>query len=336
MIGQQNREVERKIAAILKVISESPEPIGGRMISRLLRDQGINLGERGVRYHLKIMDERGLTSIVGHRDGRVITQRGQDEMKSLLVFDKMGFLLSRIELLAYYTTYNIEDHSGNIPIDVSLIPASDYKKALNILKEIFNGEYHLSLFVAVANKGEKLGDVIIPEKTVGLATMSSAVINGCLLKSGVPVDSRFGGIINIHGGKPYRFTDLIQYDGSTIDPSVIFISSHLTGVRETAKSGEGMVMASYHEVPMFSRQGTEETLITLQTRGICRSFILGQYNEPVCDIPARPNRIGLVTFSGLNPIAAVAESGIKVTVKTMCGVMDIWQLKKFRQLSELD
>jgi HTH-type transcriptional regulator, global nitrogen regulator NrpRI len=336
MIGQQNREVEKKIAAILKVISDSPQPLGGRMISRRLHDQGINLGERGVRYHLKIMDERGLTTIAGHRDGRSITRQGQDEMKSLLVYDKMGFLTSRIELLAYYTTYNIEENTGNVPIDVSLIPATDYKKALGTLKEIFNGEYYLSLFIAVAEEKEKLGDIVIPQGTVGLATLSNAVINGCLLKAGIPLDSRYCGILHIHNNRPYRFMDLIQYDGSTIDPPIIFISSRFTGVNDAVKHGEGMVMASYHEVPMFSRPGTEETLLELQNKHLCRSFILGQYNEPVCDIPARPNRIGLVTYSGLNPAAALSESGIKVTVKTMCGVMDIWQLKKFRQLSELD
>ncbi len=56
MIGQQTQEVERKIIAILKVLSDSPRPLGGRVLARHLGDLGIDLGERAVRYHLKLMD----------------------------------------------------------------------------------------------------------------------------------------------------------------------------------------------------------------------------------------------------------------------------------------
>lgn len=56
MIGQA-REVERKIIATLKVLSDSQQPLGGRVIARRLDELGIDLGERAVRYHLKLMDE---------------------------------------------------------------------------------------------------------------------------------------------------------------------------------------------------------------------------------------------------------------------------------------
>jgi repressor of nif and glnA expression len=67
MIGQEAPDVERKVVAILRVLSDSSEPLGGRVISRRLSDFGIELGERAVRYHLKLMDERGLTRPVGGR-----------------------------------------------------------------------------------------------------------------------------------------------------------------------------------------------------------------------------------------------------------------------------
>jgi repressor of nif and glnA expression len=65
MIGLDNNKVERKVIAILKVLSDSQEPLGSRVIAYRLRDFGIELGERAVRYHLKLLDERGLTSSVG-------------------------------------------------------------------------------------------------------------------------------------------------------------------------------------------------------------------------------------------------------------------------------
>lgn len=46
MIGQENREVERKTTAILKVLSDSAEPLGGRIISRRLKEQGVDLNKK--------------------------------------------------------------------------------------------------------------------------------------------------------------------------------------------------------------------------------------------------------------------------------------------------
>ena len=126
MIGQETREIGRKISAILEILSDSSEPLGGRIISRRLKEKGIDLGERAVRYHLKIMDERGLTRSVGNRDGREITKLGLEELRSALVCDKVGFVTGRIELLAYLTTFDTDKRSGFVPIDVSLFTKEDF------------------------------------------------------------------------------------------------------------------------------------------------------------------------------------------------------------------
>ncbi|MFC2019796.1 winged-helix domain-containing protein [Chloroflexota bacterium] len=73
-MGFDNQDVERKVLSILKILSDSQDVLGARVIARQLKDLGIELGERAVRYHLKLMDERGLTRLSG-RDGRLITLR---------------------------------------------------------------------------------------------------------------------------------------------------------------------------------------------------------------------------------------------------------------------
>jgi len=62
--------------AILKVLEEARRPLGARIIARHLKDYGIVLTERAVRYHLQLMDERGFTRFVGRRQGREITEKG--------------------------------------------------------------------------------------------------------------------------------------------------------------------------------------------------------------------------------------------------------------------
>ena len=72
----------------MRILSESPEPLGARVIAHNLKDYGFELGERAVRYHLKLLDERDLTYLVGRRDGRGLTEKGTEEVKSALVKDK--------------------------------------------------------------------------------------------------------------------------------------------------------------------------------------------------------------------------------------------------------
>ena len=111
MVGIESQNVERKVHAILKILSTSSEPVGARIIAHQLKDHGIELGERAVRYHLKIMDERGLTELKA-RDGRTITDKGIRELGDALVTDKVGFAINRIEQLAFRTSFDWDRGSG--------------------------------------------------------------------------------------------------------------------------------------------------------------------------------------------------------------------------------
>ena len=332
MIGQETRETERKIAAILKVLSDSAEPLGGRVISRKLKEQGVNLGERAVRYHLKIMDERGLTKITRSRDGRKITSPGLEELKNSLVWDKVGFLSNKIEMLSYLTDYDVEEDNGKVPIDVSIFPEEEFPAACKAMKSVFQSDFCTSNLVATARGGERLGELLIPDGKFGLATVSSIIVNGLLLKAGIRLDPMFGGVLQIKNYEPVRFVNLIEYNGSTLDPYEMFISSMLTDVCEMIKSGTGQVLAGYHEMPMLSRFQAEALITQRQNCGLYRAYIIGNPNENICEVPARLNRVGMILFSGLNPVAAAVETGINVTCKAMGGLIDRHLLGSFGNL----
>ena len=116
----KSQSVERKELAILKILSDSPEPLGARVIAHHLKNHGFELGEMAVRYHLKLMDERGFTELIGRRDGRMLTNQGIEEVKSALVQDKVGFINSRIDSLAFRTSFDCQQRRGLIPVNVSL------------------------------------------------------------------------------------------------------------------------------------------------------------------------------------------------------------------------
>ena len=329
MIGQENREVERKILAILKTLSDSREPLGGMVISRRLEEKGVGLCERAVRYHLKVMDERGLTRCVGRRDGRTITQRGLEELKNALVYDKIGFLTDRIELLTHLTTFDINTNTGNIPIDVSLFAAEDFAAALNAMRGIFKAGLCVSDLIAIASEGNKLGEVVVPEGKIGLATISSVAISGLLLKYGIPLDSRFAGLMEMHNFQPWHFIELIKYRSSTIDPLEIFISSKMTTVNNAVKKGNGRVLASFHEIPVLPRPAVKVALEKLRTINLFNFFVIEEETELTRNISVNSNKLGLIIYSGLNPVAAAAEQGISVVNRVMGGVIDARKLRTY-------
>jgi len=331
-MGFETHDVERKAISILKILSDSQEPLGARVIANHLKEYGVELGERAVRYHLKLMDERGLTRLIGRRDGRVLTEQGEEEVKSALVKDKVGFAISRIELLAFRTSFDCEKCCGLIPVNVSFFPNGKFSKALQVMKPAFIEGLCVSDLVAVAQEGEMLGELIVPEGKVGLATVCSIVVNGTLLKVGVPMVSRFSGILQIKNHKPLRFVELIYYSGCSLDPSDIFIRARMTSVGEVAKSGNGKVLATYREIPALCQPIAEEVVAKLKKVGLGGLLVMGNSSESVCETPVELNRIGVILLNGLNPVAAAVEVGIEVENRGMSTVMEYRDLVKVQEV----
>ncbi len=331
-MGFETQDVERKVFSILKVLSESQEALGARVVAHRLKDHGIELGERAVRYHLKLMDERGLTRLLGRRDGRVLTDKGQEELGNALVKDKVGFAISKIELLAYRTSFDYEKGCGQIPVNVSFFPAEKFNKALHAMKPAFEAGLCVSDLVAVASEGERLGELTVPKGKIGLATVCSTVFNGIFLKTGVPMDSKFSGILQIRNQKPIRFVELIQYAGCSLDPAAIFIRARMTSVRAVAKTGSGNVLANFREIPVLCRPIAEDIISKLNEIGLRGTMVMGDTSQPVCEVPVELDKIGIVFIVGLNPIAAAEEVGIEAENYAMSAIMEYRDLIKFKEL----
>jgi len=331
MLQSVGSDAERKIISILKVLSESSEPLGSITIARELERHGIFLSERAVRYHLRITDERGYTQPLG-RDGRMLTPQGIEELKMALAPEQVGFILDKLELLAFQTTFDPQKRTGQLPVNTSLIDKDKFKEALAAMSDVFRAGICVSELVAVASEGEKLGSVVIPSGKIGLATVCSVVINGVLLKAGVPIDSRFGGVLEIRDSKPRRFTAIINYAGTSLDPSEQYIRARMTSVSQAAKTGNGKILANFREIPAQSRAIVDEKASILKETGIGGVYALGNTSEPICQIAVGLNRVGIVLLGGLNSVAAAVEAGIEVESIAESGMIDFQRLQSFWQL----
>lgn len=323
-----NHDVERKIITVLRILSNQKDPVGARAISRSLEDYGISLTERAVRYHLKILDERGLTQGNG-KEGRLITNKGLEEIRNAMVSDKIGLVITKIETLSYRTTFDVQTRKGDVILNTSFFPKDKFKKSLLAMKDVFEARLCVSDLVAVADEGETLGGVVVPKGKVCFGTICSVTLNGILLKMGIPVDSRFGGVLQVRSNQPVRFTDLITYAGSSLDPLEVFIRSRMTDVTSAARHGEGKILASFREIPAITIQQVEDIVAKMQNAGLNGLITLGRPNQELFQVSVGTNRAGIVVIGGLNPLAAVEEAGIVSENRAMSTMADFSTLRSF-------
>jgi repressor of nif and glnA expression len=331
-MSYDTQDVKRKTYSILRVLANSPEPLGSIVIARKLQELGVDLGERAIRYHFKLLDEHGLTRLAGRRDGREITELGLKELKQGLVKDKVGLAISRIELLAFRTTFDIDKRSGLVPVNISFVKKQDFAKALRIMEPVISSGLCVSNLVKAAHSGETIGDISVPDGKMGLATICSIVVNSTLHRAGVPMNSKFAGLLQIENRKPKRFVEIIHYAGCSLDPSEVFIRARMTSVSQAVKTGSGNILANYREIPAICRPMAQTVVSRLAGAGLNGTLLVGHVSEPVCEIPMELNRVGMVLVGGLNPIAALEESGIEVEAHAMSTVVDYHDLIEFEEL----
>ncbi|HNU85145.1 MAG: NrpR regulatory domain-containing protein [Pseudomonadota bacterium] len=323
-------DIERKRLLILRILRDAGQPMGARLIARRMAEHGAPLSERMVRYHLGLTDERGLTELAGQRDGRTITKRGIEEIGSARVRDKLSLAISRIETLAFRTTFDPKRKRGLVPVNISLIARGKFRRAADAMLSAFDAGLCVSGLVAVAKAGERLGETVVPEGKVGLATVCSIVINGVLLKSGIPMDSKFGGIVQISRHEPLRFVELIHYSGSSLDPSEAFIRARMTSVRDVIDEGEGRILGNFREIPALSKGLAERIVRDTRAAGIDGVLAIGKVSEPVCEVPVDLNKVGMILAGGLNPVCCAQEAGIDVENLAMSALVEFGALRPFR------
>ena len=322
---------DKTMLSILKILDKQHDiVIGSRELSRQLKMHGVNISERTVRYHLRILDERGLTKVFG-KEGRMITPKGREELINARVSEKVGFIISKIETLSYLTDLNLESGQGNVILNISCFPEKKLSEALRIMKPVFSSPYIMSDKVVLKKSGEKIGDFPVPKNMVGLGTVCSVTINGIFLKAGIPVTSRFGGVLQINS-EPIRFTALISYEGSSLDPLEIFIKSRMTDIRSAVSTDYGKILASFREIPVVTLEKTLQLKENLKSKGIGGILLVGNPNQPLLEMPVGIDKAGMVIVGGLNPIAALEEAGIQAVSKAMSTLYPFSELVSFKDL----
>jgi len=323
--------VERKRLLIMKILRESGSPLSSQRIQEQLVSRGMDISERTVRFHLQALDNLGFTGYK-EKKGRFLTPSGLMELAKAHVYDRVGFLSSKIDDMTYRMTFNPETAEGSVLVNLSLVEKR-YRDALGeMVAPVFSSGLAHGTLMALVDEGESIAEKVIPEGMVGLGTVCSITFNGALIQSGIPVSSVFGGLLEIHDRAPDRFTAVIRYDGTSLDPLEIYITSGMTSTTAASRDGNGQIGASFREIPSSARDRAIEADARFKARGLGGFLKLGFSSQALLDIPVGDGRTGLIVAGGLNAVAPLVEEGIPINSRALSGLIDYSMLFSYEEL----
>jgi len=319
---------QKQKIAILRVLRDYGRPIGSANIAREIEASGFYLSDRTIRLYLQDMERDGLVAHArrGRHGGRTITELGIGEIKDALVMERVGFTAAKVDTLAWKISFDLASKSGLVVLNVSLIHEFCLKAAINEMIPVFKAGLSMGEYLYIGHPGEEIGEFQIPSGYAAIGTVCSVTLNGVLLSARIPTDSRFGGVLEVQDGHPIRFTDVIYYDGTSLDPLEIFIKGGLTSVREAVRTGHGRIGVSFREVPTAAMGDVEKLLRRMDQVGLGGILMMGRPSQPLLDFPVHEGRTGILVKGGLNPLAAVEEAGMPTTNFALCTLFEFQQL----------
>jgi len=232
-------------------------------------------------------------------------------------------------------TFDPATRRGKVVLNISTVDTRDVRPALAELTRAYEANLCMGRFLALGKPGDRIGDFRVPKGRFAIGTICSVSINGVFLRANIATTSRFGGLLQLEKGQPKRFVEIINYDGSSLDPLEVFIRGHMTSVAQAARTGSGRLGASFREVPVVALPEVRRLSEICRKIGLGGVMATGLPNQPLLQVPVPQGRVGLVVCGGLNPLAAVVESGIATTNAAMSTLCDFQQLIDYRHMPNL-
>lgn len=331
MKGFRDIKVKRQLHAILQILANNEAPVGSARLSQALRIAGIQLTDRAIRDYLMITDSLGWTESYGKK-GRKITLQGLKELETGLITDRVGFVASRVEELAYQMDFDLNTQRGKIILNVSCFKKKYLKNYLRKICRVFDEDLGMGKLVMIADENTQLGTLRIPKGEIGFGTICSVSLNGIFLKYGITMSSRFGTLVELEKRQPKRFVQIISYDGTTVDPLEIFIRGRMTDVWGAVETGDGIIGVSFREIASVALSSAKALAKKAERCLLGGILTFGTPNQPLLDMPVPQGRTGILVLAGLNPLAVLSEHGIEVTCKAMCSLYDYNSLMEYTEL----
>lgn len=242
----------------------------------------------------------------------------------------LKFVNHTIEDLAMQVTFDPVEGEGKVVFNLSLVKTGDLEFAISTLKDAVRSGVAVSGLVRFFNDGERYSDFVIPEGCTGIGTLCSSTFDGLLIRRGIPVNPIGGGVVEIENRTPIRFTHMILYEYTTIDPLQVLMSQKITSVTNVMRTGSGTILANIREFHMEAEPQVGTVLDELVNSSYAGILEVGMPNVPLLGVPVSPQYVGIVAVGGTNPMAAIREGNRWVQAQAMKGVMDVREMAEIR------
>ena len=303
-------ESEHRMIEILRILAKQDNPIGSKLIADELKEKGFNLGERAVRYHMQILDEKGYTEKKGY-SGRVITDLGREKLEKGLIYDQVDFIYSKFEEMIYLADFNYMTQTGNVVVNTSTVYNEE---SIDILKNVIESGLSVSPYV---NLNEDKSEGMIE-----VTTLCGTTIDGILLNEGISSQPVYGGLLKVEDYKPIRFEELISYKKTSLTPLDAFSSPNRTSVLDVINSGNGIIPANFRLIPGVGRDRTVELIKKLDKIGIGGVIGISDEGKDILGIPVPDGMVGIAIVGGITPFCAVQESNQNIDIKIAEEIQD--------------
>ncbi|TAJ45897.1 hypothetical protein CUJ86_03665 [Methanofollis fontis] len=239
----------------------------------------------------------------------------------------LKFINHLIQEEAMQVTYDPSEDEGLVIYNLSLIGADDFEPVLSIMKDTFRAGISPSGLVQFFHAGERAGAYTVPEGKIGICTVCSITIDGVMIRRGAPLHPIGGGVVEIEDGTPRRFTDMVLYDATTIDPLQMLVSQEISDISGVIRYGKGSVLANLRECHMEAEPAVATIIEDLERSMISGILEVGPPNAPILGYTCSPQYFGIAILGGTNVMAAVLEGGFRVEINSLKGLIDVGRLE---------
>ena len=307
-------ESEHRMIEILRILADQEKPTGSKLIAQELKNKGFNLGERAVRYHMQILDEKGYTERMGY-SGRQITELGMEKLQKGLIYDQVDFIYSKFQEMIYLTDFDYRTQKGNVVVNTSNIHDDN---ALETIKDVFKSGLCVSPYVNI----KKIGSSDYQIKTI-----CGTTIDGILLNEGITSIPLYGGLLEIENNTPTKFTELISYKKTSVTPLDAFVAPEMTSVLNVINEGSGLIPANFRIIPSAVRSKTIDIIDNLTKNGIGGAVAIGEEGKNVLGIPVSEGMFGMAILGGITPFCAAQELNYNIDIKIAEEITDFDTLR---------
>jgi len=232
------------------------------------------------------------------------------------------FTLSRIENLMHQVSFDPVQMKGKIITNTTLVKKENLHEMLSVFYDAIAAGLSVSPLIKIIEDG----------KSAKIKTACSLTISGVLLKNGIPVRPKGGGLVEVIGREPTRFTDMLMYWATTIDPIDVLTAQGLTDIAAMMRTGNGRILGNLLEAPMLAREKIEEVLDLLAGAEFAGVLELGEPNMDVLGVFVERDHVGIALVGGTNLVASAQEMGIKADHESISDLTDVTEMRHIDEL----